>query len=302
MSLTSVAMVLGLLYFGLGGYVATELSTAERTPIPNDAWGRLGNPEKVSFFSRAGEVELNGWFVEGDLSWTVVLVHGLDMNRGSEYILSTVPIYLERGYSVLCFDLRGHGESGSARLGLGPREAGDVLGALDFLEARGVCPEQVILHGWSLGAVAVLLAAADYEHEVLVVIEDSAYAELLPVLDRNLPEASGFPAWINPGVFLMGRLMYGISAWEVRPVVAAEKLKQRGIPLFILHGGADETVAPSHAEMLHEANPEATLWLAPDVGHVELYLHPEYADRLNVLLDGIEPAGVLNGAVPRTGK
>ena len=84
----------------------------------------------------------------------------------------------------------------------------------------------------------MLLAAADYEHAVLVVIEDSAYAELVSVLDRNLPEASGFPAWINPGVFVMGRLMYGISAWEVRPVVAAEKLKQRGIPLFILHGGA----------------------------------------------------------------
>lgn len=149
MFLTSVAVVLGLLYFGLGGYVATELSIPERTPIPDDAWERLGYPEKVSFFSRAGEVELGGWLVEGDSPRTAVLVHGLDMNRASEYILSTAPIYLERGYSVLCFDLRGHGDSGSARLGLGPREAGDVLGALDFLEVRGVCPKQVILHGWS---------------------------------------------------------------------------------------------------------------------------------------------------------
>ena len=39
----------------------------------------------------------------------------------------------ELGYSVLTFDLRGHGESGEAPLGLGVREKEDVYGAIKFL-------------------------------------------------------------------------------------------------------------------------------------------------------------------------
>jgi dipeptidyl aminopeptidase/acylaminoacyl peptidase len=70
----------------------------------------------------------------------LVFVHGKDACRGTELVVSTAALVHSlhaAGFAVLMIDLRGHGGSSTARLTYGARESQDVLGAVDWLRARG---------------------------------------------------------------------------------------------------------------------------------------------------------------------
>lgn len=274
------------LYLGVGGYVASQIAFPNRLPLDPEAKSTLGNPLEVRFPSRSGGVPLAGWFFPGG-SRTVMLVHGLDGNRAVPSILNTIPFYRQLGWSVLAFDLRGHGESGAARLGLGLWEKGDVLGAMDFLTSQGIPPAQVLLQGWSLGAVAVMLAAAECEEPPLGVVADSPYSRLVPVLLANLHKRTGLPSFTNWGVLLMGRLLFGLNPWQVRADLAAEELHRRGIPLLLIHGEDDELVPPEHAREILAAYPEAQTWIVPDCGHALAWKREEYFQVLSSFLESL---------------
>ena len=100
-------------------------------------------------------------------------------------------------------DLRGHGKSEGERVTLGYKEVRDVRGALSWLEERGYEPEDVVLHGWSMGGAAVLQAAPGTG--VAAVLEESAYADLPPLLRERIPDVSGLPSFFTPGIFLVGQ-------------------------------------------------------------------------------------------------
>jgi alpha-beta hydrolase superfamily lysophospholipase len=86
-----------------------------------------------------------------------VLMHGLEGSKANQHVLRTASVYSEAGYGVLMFDLRGHGESEGERTTLVYREVRDVRGALSWLEEeRGFEPNEVVLHGWSMGRATVL--------------------------------------------------------------------------------------------------------------------------------------------------
>jgi pimeloyl-ACP methyl ester carboxylesterase len=270
----------------VGGYVASKIAFPNRLPLDPEARSALGAPLEVSFPSRAGEVTLAGWFFPGGPR-AVVLVHGLDGNRAVPPVLHTIPFYRQLGWSVLAFDLRGHGESGAARLGMGQWEKGDVLGAMDFLASQGIPPTQVLLHGWSLGAVATILAAADCEAGPLGVVADSAYSRLVPVLMANLHKRTGLPSFVNWGVLLMGRLLFGLNPWQVRADLAAGELHRRGIPLLLIHGEDDELVPLGHAREILSAHPEARAWFVPDCGHALAWEREEYFRVLSSFLENL---------------
>jgi uncharacterized protein len=158
-----------------------------------------------------------------------------------------------------------------------------VRGALSWLRSRGFDPQDVVLHGWSLGGAAVVQAAPGTG--VAAVVEEAAYADLVPLLRERLPEVSGLPAFFTPGIILMGRLSLGIDPWAVRPVEEARQLYREGVPFMIIHSRDDEMIPFEHAEALAAAHPEATFWELKGYGHVAAYEHPEYRERLLAFLD-----------------
>jgi pimeloyl-ACP methyl ester carboxylesterase len=105
-----------------------------------------------------------------------VLVHGWGGDRSDLYVVETALVYRQAGFNVLMVDLRGHGRSGGERVTVGYREVRDVHGALSWLEERGFDPEEVVLHGWSMGGAAVVQAALGTD--VAAVVEEAAYADL----------------------------------------------------------------------------------------------------------------------------
>lgn len=106
-------------------------------------------------FKTEDNVTLRGWLIRGANDKVIVQTHfGVQCNRGGWTPKGHGPIapwkkdiqflrqakYLvERGYSVLMYDMRGHGESDLGPIpwvSWGPEEAKDVLAAVDFVAER----------------------------------------------------------------------------------------------------------------------------------------------------------------------
>ena len=276
-------LVLTLGYVGVGLFVATRLSAPVRQPTEQTPADEGLDFQEVSFESSDG-LALKGWWVPKDEgTWAVVLVHGLEGSKSGQHLLRTASIYSGAGFSVLMFDLRGHGESEGKRTTVGYREALDVRGSLYWLEERGFGPNEVVLHGWSMGAAAVLRSAPGTG--VAAVVEESGYADLPLLLRDRLPESSGLPSFFNPGMFLMAKLFLDFDPWAMRPSEDAAKLAEEGVPFLIVHSRDDEVVPFEHAEMFAASCPDAEFWEIEGYGHVEAYAQPEYRQRLLGFLD-----------------
>jgi dipeptidyl aminopeptidase/acylaminoacyl peptidase len=274
-------------YLGLSLYVAARLTAPEPSePEPPPESAGL-DAREVSFESTDG-VRLEGWWVEGESARAVILVHGYGGSRSDEHVLRTAEIYADAGYAVLMPDLRGHGGSEKVRRTLGDRERGDVRAALSWLGDRGFAPQDTVLHGFSMGAATVVGAAPGTG--VAAVVEEAGYADLPLLLRGRLPQESGLPGFFTPGVFFSANLFLGLDAGEVRPVEEASMLRNRGVPLFIIHSTADETVPYVHARLFREAYPGAEFWRLEGYDHVEAYTHPAYEERL---LGFLEDSGAL---------
>lgn len=282
---TSLALVvLALGYLGIGLFVATQLTAPVREPMERTPADAGLDFREVSFESSDG-LDLEGWWIpeEEDSSRAVVLVHGFGGDKSSRHIVETTPIYARAGYGVLILDLRGYGESEGKRTTVGYQETRDVQGALAWLKDQGFEPEEVVLHGWSMGAATVVRSAPGTG--VAALVEEAGYADLPLLLREQLPERSGLPTFFNPGVLLMAKLFLGADAWAVRPEEEAEMLSEEGIPLLVIHSTDDEVVPLEHAQRFLVAYPSAAFWQIEGYDHVEAYIHPEYEEELLSFLE-----------------
>src|SRR5438270_3855229 len=261
-TLLIVSALVTTLYVGLSLYISTQLAYVPQTPL-------YATPAKfgmqfrdVTFPSRIDQVQLKGWFIPGLLSngkltvqRTIIIVHGNRTNRADKNagLLQLSVDFAQHGFAVLAFDMRGTGESPPEPLSLGYFEQRDVLGAVDFLRAGTPpypeLPRPGVIGGWgvSMGASTLLLAAAR-EPAIQAVVSDSAYADILPVLQREIPKQGHVPSVFTPGALLATRLLYGIDFAAVRPVDVVAGLAPR--PLVFIHASADTYVPPDN---LHAA-------------------------------------------------
>jgi uncharacterized protein len=81
-------VVLALEYLVIGLFVANRLSAPVRQPIEQTPADEDLNFQEVGFESSDG-LALKGWWIpEEGSSRAVVLVHGLDASKSSQYVLS----------------------------------------------------------------------------------------------------------------------------------------------------------------------------------------------------------------------
>src|SRR6267143_6344627 len=285
--------LLTLGYVAISSYIAEQLVYETPKPIvrtPASLGLRFAN---VSFPSRNDQISLKGWLIPGVLpdgrltvDRTIVAVHGTRTNRESpgDHLLELTAALARQGLGVLSFDMRGMGESPPAPLSMGTLEQRDVLGAVDFLR-RGTAPMPELGRpriigglGISMGAATVLLAASQ-EPAIAAVVSDSAYAEVVPILEREITKRSVAPIGRVPGVFapsalVMARLLYGVDFFAARPVATVARIAPR--PLFLIHGTADDYVPISNFLELNAAatsgqDAHVTTWIVPNARHAQAF-------------------------------
>jgi uncharacterized protein len=291
-SLAAVALLAAAVgYLSISYIVADRFTIAERHPIGRGPQVAAATYDDVALRTSDG-VTLRGWFfpVPGDRA--AILIHGRHANR-AEYqgrLEHVADFLIADGFSVLLFDLRGHGDSGGGRFSLGQFERLDVASAIDYVAARGFAEDRIALLGISMGAGTAIQELLLHP-KVGALISDSSYADAATVVQEKLPEASGLPAWFTPGFFLMARIAFGIDADQVRPIEIVRAHPDRAI-LFI-HCDTDGLIPVHHAQDLSAAslNPASALWIAHGCEHAAASDHypAEYRMRVITFLDAQIP-------------
>lgn len=150
---------------------AVAATSCGRSP-EQDRTADLAASEAVTFTSADG-VKLEGRLF-GDGPVGVVLSHMLPADQTS--LWGFARDLSEDGYMALAFDFRGFCPGGDAGCSEGEKDIAamwqDVVGAIGFLRSEGAT--RVMLVGASMGGTASLVAAAQDEVEVSVVVTLSA--------------------------------------------------------------------------------------------------------------------------------
>jgi pimeloyl-ACP methyl ester carboxylesterase len=207
----------------------------------------------------------------------VVVVHGLGDSLESYFPIASV--LSGRGHTVLLLDLRGHGASEGNRTTMGGHEREDVRAGMRYLSAQGLAQRGVVLFGFSMGAVAVLRAAADRE-DVRAVVAESPFDTYRDTVAHHARILYGLPRWF-PVIHLAiaaAEWRAGFDADEVDAVRAAGKIRA---PLLAIVNGADERMPERVVRRVWDAHPgPKSIWVAPGAEHVGAILHLDYWPRV----------------------
>lgn len=239
--------------------------------------------EPLSWSSQDGE-SFDGWLLSAaPAKGLVVACHGYYANRLQ--LLEIAEGLRLRGYTVILFDLRGHGtRRGPCTFGV--KEAEDLRVILAWVRQQPALQALPLgFFGMSFGG-AVSVQAAALQGEGRAIVLDSTYARLFPVLARVIHRDYHLPAvpwaWITwAGV----QAALGRRLSRRDPAVLAGRCR---LPLLHIHGADDPTVplAEGTELYLNWQGPKER-WVEPGAGHAGTYgTDPgRYVDRAATFFD-----------------
>ncbi len=266
-------LMLALSVLTPGSYLGISLVSAHILTQPSNHANRL-DPEAVSpdaqpWRTRTSDgVTLRGWYYPTDAQRRlIVCVHGM---HGTWNDLAGIGRDLHRrGYDVLLFDLRGHGQSAPARLTMGRLEREDLRAVLAWAKSQGYSTDRVGWIGQSMGAATLLMEGAR-NREIGPVVLDSPFANLPELLDVQLSEHSGLPKVFNPGILFAAHHAFGVRTDDLIPLRLADRWDDR--PVLLIHGEADSLVPVHQARQLaRDIGPSCQAIFLPGVDHVNAY-------------------------------
>ena len=251
-------IVIVLIYIILSIYITNLAFQPKRNNFEETPDLYSLNYENISFKSiDANDINLNGWWIENKESkGTIIWVHGLDSERsGGEGKLNMMKDIHELGYSILTFDLRGHGNSGDAPLGLGIREKNDIYGAIKYLKDNHNVKKGG-LYGISYGAVAVIDAAINYKKdgvEIVGLFSDTPYFSVTELLTKEVSDRTPIPLFISKllklGIIQSGEFFQNMNIEDVEE--SMKNISKLNFPVIIISCENDKRVPISHPERIY---------------------------------------------------
>ena len=236
--------------------------------VPSIAAGGLLHPARVALYGTmpAGCVErefagdglaLRGWMCAARAGHrgTIVYLHGVADNRSSA--IGVIDRLTRRGFDVIAYDSRAHGQSDEESCTYGFYEKRDLRRVIDTLG-----PGPVVLIGSSLGA-AVAIQAAVGDSRVTGIVAAEAFSDLRTIAIERAP--SILPGLLISRAFHVAEERGRFDVASVSPVDAARLLR---IPVLLIHGADDVDTTPDHSKRILAAlaGPKRLL-LVPGAGH-----------------------------------
>jgi uncharacterized protein len=246
----AVAAILGvrrLPEVGAGG-----LLHPGRRPVATPA------PAGCADASFAGDgVTLKGWrcSATGTLRATIVYLHGTADNRTGAAGL--VQRFGPRGFAVVAYDSRAHGESGGDACTYGFYEKRDLRRVLDTIHAA-----PIVLLGASLGAAVALQEAAEDPRAAAIVAVET-FSDLRTIASERAP------FFFRPGTIRKAfQLAEKQAQFQVDAVSPKDAAAHITAPVLVIHGDADVETPPAHSQRVFAAlKGPKRLILVPGAGH-----------------------------------
>ncbi len=275
MSLLLLLLVLILLVLPYGlSYLITHAKTRPMdrrlTATPAD----YGVPYQTIWFEAPAQhpddttsrVRIHAWYLPRDSARAlIVYAHGLFRSRHE--MLERAAWLWQRDFAGLLLDLRRHGESGGRLSGMGYLERLDVEAAVRHARQRLGWQGPVVAFGVSMGAAAVLLAAAETP-DIDAVIVDSPFLSFESTISHHLKLVLGLPRFpIGDLIILFTRWRVGFQPEEFDLRIAVQKLDDR--PILFIAGSADRRMPVAMQRRLFEqaATSRKAFVVIPDATH-----------------------------------
>jgi fermentation-respiration switch protein FrsA (DUF1100 family) len=216
-------------------------------------------------FPAADGVRLAGvWIPAPGSDRVVIILHGhggsMDMD------IQRAPHFHQAGFNVLLFDFRAHGRSEGRLATFGYLERQDVLGAVTYLQSRGM--HRIGLLGFSYGGMASMLATPLCP-EIRAVISDGGPARMRSALtgramELNLPFTMGrFLGWL---ALAFTSLRLGVNLFRYEPIRWVSRIAPR--PILFIHGEQDRYLF-DFSELFAAAGEPKEAWRLPGVDHTK---------------------------------
>ena len=289
MTAVIIAVLILALLMGLGFFLAKIPMTGRRQTLEEArAWQEehydlswYDPLEKTDYTvkSRDGYI-LHAQFLKnpGDTDRYILISHGYTDNRFGA--LKYAYMYLELGFNVIVYDLRGHGLNEPAICTYSIRESQDLLAMIQDSRERFRNMAILGIHGESLGA-ATSVAVLKEKPPVDFVVADCGFSDIVPVL-KGAMKGMHLPGFLVYLVSVCARIRYGYSFREMRPI---ESLRENHIPILLIHGAEDSFILPEHSERMKAATK----------GYAELHLIPGAGHAMSVLTDPKKYQAIVRG-------
>jgi pimeloyl-ACP methyl ester carboxylesterase len=212
--------------------------------------------EDVRFVGDGGVV-LKGWRfrASGDARGTLIALHGIADNRTSA--IGIADRFTRRGFDVIAYDSRAHGESEGDVCTYGYYERRDLTRVLDTVQTR-----PIVLVGGSLGAAVALQTAAE-DSRVASVVAAETFSDLETAARERAPFILRESTIRRALALAEERGRFTVA--DVSPVAAAARIK---IPVLLIHGALDSHTPPDHSRRVFAAlGGPKRLVIVSDAGH-----------------------------------
>ena len=204
------------------------------------------NYPRKEYRFRSGDNVLTGWVYGADNDkGLIVFAHGIGV--GHESYLTTLTSLVDKGWRIFAYDATGSCESeGKGTIGL-DQSALDLDRALCFVENEKQfdgLPVYVLGHSWGGFASCAVL---NFDHNIRAVVSlsgyDNALAELCETCDGMYGKASKL---LYPCIWAYNTYTFG----KYSSLSAYEGINKSGIPVLVVHGTEDETIAYNGASII----------------------------------------------------
>ena len=200
----------------------------------------------------------------------ILISHGYTDNRFGA--LKYGRMYLEQGFNLIVYDLRGHGLNEPTFCTYSARERKDLLSMIQDSGDRYPDASLFGIHGESLGA-ATSIAVLEEKPPIDFVVADCGFSDIAPVLKGGM-KGMHLPAFLVDIASVCAKIRFGFSFGDMRPI---DSLKDNLIPILFIHGEKDDFILPEHSEKMKEATQ----------GYAELHLITNAGHAMSILTDPV---------------
>jgi uncharacterized protein len=165
--------------------------------------------------------------------------HGIGWNWTG--MARCMELFRARGWTVVAFDARGHGDSGGGRPSYGILESRDMKAVADWALRRFSSSGGFVALGESMGAATALMYAA-LDRRLDAVVADCPYSSALGEMRHRLARALVAPGLRGLAIRAADAVCASRQGFSLRDAEPARSILETEVPVMLIHGLDDDYV------------------------------------------------------------